>query len=97
MHLATLFAALFSVLALLTSGCDVSTRFRYQTGTKLYERSTHKYYGQVVAYESAHDFHNGMNAQPSVEIELAADEGSQSQKERVWASCDVITSGYDTK
>ena len=96
MSFASLTACL-GVIILLASGCDVSTRLRYRAGTRLYERSTHHYYGQVVAYDESHDFHNGMNAQPAVEIELDPGESSHGQTERVWASCDVINSGYQTE
>lgn len=97
MHLASACAAFLGVIALLTSGCDVSARFQYRIGSKVYERSNHHYYGQIVAYDGLHDFHNGMNAQPAVEIELASSGGSQMQKERVWASCDVVGSAYVTE
>ncbi len=98
MQLATVFTAFLSVIALLVSGCDVTTRFRYPVGTRIYEHSTHHYYGQVVAYDPGHDFHNGLNAQPAVQIELdnQAEGGLPDRKERVWASCDVIGSAYET-
>jgi hypothetical protein len=97
MHFASIFAAFLGVIALLTSGCDVSTRLRYKTGTKLYERGSHRLYGQVVSYDGSHDFHNGMNAQAAVEIELESGDPSRTGHERVWASCDVIGSAYVTE
>ena len=97
MHFASLAVAFVSLLALLTSGCDVTTRFRYRTGTKLYERDGHRAYGQVVSYDPAHDFHNGVNAQPAIEIELDPIQNPHTPKEHVWASCDVVSSVYDTK
>lgn len=96
MYFSTL-AACLGVITLLASGCDVSTRLRYRAGTKLYERPTHHFYGQVVTYDAEHDFHNGMTAQPAVEIELDPSESLHGEKDRVWASCDVINSGYQTE
>lgn len=97
MHFASLAVALVSLLALITSGCDVTTRLRYRAGTKLYERDSHRLYGQVVSYDPAHDFHNGLNAQPAIQIELDAGQNPRSSKERVWASCDVVNSVYETE
>ncbi len=97
MHFASFIAVCLSVVTLLTSGCDVATRVRYRPGIRLYDRSTRHLYDQVVAYDPAHDFRNGMNAQPSVEIELDPGETSHDAKERVWASCGVVDSGYETR
>ena len=42
---------------------------RFPNGTKLYDRTDHKYFGKVVGYEERHDFHNGTAPAPAILIE----------------------------
>ena len=69
-------------LVLTLSGCGPSWRTQFPDGTKLYERVDHRYFGKVIAYEAAHDFHNGTMPVPAILIEPAED-GQPPQ----WGGC----------
>lgn len=77
------------LLAVLVVGCGPGAG-RYPIGTKFYERSSQRYYGKVVAYESRHDFAGGLHV-PAVKIEF---EGG---KPSIWAACDVIDYEHEAK
>ncbi len=72
----------FAALLLTLSGCEPSWRRQFPDGTKLYERTDHKYFGKVVGFEPRHDFHNGTAPDAAILIE-PAEEGQTPQ----WGSC----------
>lgn len=90
MHSKIVIVVCLYLLAALTAGCDANAR-RYPVGTKFYERSTHQYYGKVIAYEPKHDFKGGLFVS-AVQIEPGA-----AGAKPVWAACDVIDFEYGTE
>ena len=78
---------------MLSCGCQPAGRAQFKEGTKLYDKQTHQYFGQVVGYERDHDFHNGTFLQPAILIEPA--EGGAAA--RVWGACSTCTATFDTK
>ena len=77
-------------LSLALSGCEPSWRAQFPNGTKLYEQADHKYFGKVVGFEAAHDFHNGTPPGPAVLIEPA--EAGQPQQ---WGSCPTCAATFE--
>ncbi len=79
-------------LLLTLSGCEPSWRRQFPDGTKLYERTDHKYFGKVVEFEARHDFHNGTAPDAAVLIE-PAEEGQVPQ----WGSCATCAATFQTE
>lgn len=80
--------AAFVAFAALMAGCGLVRPARFKVGAKYYQRTTHRYYGQVVSYDSRHDFAGGLLV-PAVQIQL--DGGGTT----VWAACNVIDFEYE--
>ena len=80
------------LLVVLFSGCDSSWRSHFPVGTKLYDSTSHQYFGQVVSYENRHDFGNGTDPGPAILIEQA--DGSH---ERVWGSCATCAASFEVR
>ena len=68
---------------------------RYPIGARIYEPGTHRYIGRVLAFESAHNFNNGLGPQPAVLIEpsepVNAGKGGET-----WLGCDYMNN-YEVK
>ena len=69
-------------MMLTLSGCEPSWRGQFPDGTKLYDRSEHRYFGKVIGFDPHHDFHNGTAPEAAVLIESSED-GQTPQ----WGSC----------
>ncbi len=80
------------LLLLMVAGCDSSWRSRFPVGTKLYDETDHHFFGQVVAFEDSHDFHNGTGPVPAILIEQA-DAGHT----RVWGSCATCAATFSVE
>ena len=85
-----LFLCCLATVSLLLSGCEPAWRTQFPNGTKLYERAGHKYFGKVVGFEAAHDFHNGTPPGAAVLIEPA--ETGQPQQ---WGSCATCAATFE--
>ena len=83
------FLCCFVPLLLSLSGCEPSWRSQFPNGTKLYERTDHKYFGKVIGYETSHDFRNSTPPGPAVLIE-PAEAGQPAQ----WGSCATCTATF---
>lgn len=75
---------------LVLGGCEPAWQARFPTGTKLYEKTGHRYFGKVVGFESQHDFHNGTPAQPAIQIEQ--DDAAHTT---VWGACSTCAASFD--
>ncbi len=81
------------LLLMVLVGCEPSYKSRFKQGAKLYEKNGHNYFGKVVGYEEAHDFHNGTPPQAAVLIEPA--EGGEAA--RTWGSCSTCLATFDVE
>ncbi len=79
------------MLLVVLCGCEPSWKSHFRQGAKLYEKSGHRYFGKVVGYEAAHDFHNGTSPQPAILIEPA--EGGEAAQ--TWGACSTCDATFD--
>jgi hypothetical protein len=76
-------------LVLILGGCDHFGGSKLPIGTRLYEQPNHQYFGQVIGFEAAHDFHNGAPPTSAVLIEPSP------KGEPVWGAVDTCKAAFD--
>ncbi len=85
----------FVLPLLLLASCGMGWQRQFPVGADLYAKADGRHYGRVLAFEDAHDFANGMGAQPSVLVELDGPADEPGRPRQLWAACDALSAFYE--